>query len=114
MKTRKRSPAILAALLMLAALAASAHAAAPPLVPGRYVTKFILKVADNTQPEGGLFLRPLGSDQEIWPQGKGRVAAFLGTPMGEAGPGRRGFWESSSWPQTMAALLRWLAGGPEG
>lgn len=45
-----------------------------------------------------------------WQKGKGRVAAFLGTPMGEVGQGNVGFWEDREWPNAMASLLRWLAG----
>jgi uncharacterized membrane protein len=41
--------------------------------------------------------------------GKGRVGAFVGTAMGDPGPGSIGFWESNTWPGAMAALLRWLS-----
>jgi uncharacterized membrane protein len=41
--------------------------------------------------------------------GRGRVAAFTGTPLGVAGPGQLGFWESPAWPPSLAAILKWLA-----
>ena len=41
--------------------------------------------------------------------GRGRVAAFTGTIMGDPGPGSVGFWESKAWPAAMVAILRWLA-----
>ncbi len=48
-----------------------------------------------------------------WQRGQGRVAAFLGTPMGEIGPGGLGFWEDPEWPNAMAAIIRWLGGEKE-
>jgi uncharacterized membrane protein len=40
--------------------------------------------------------------------GKGRVAAFLGTPLGEPPPGQKPFWEWSGWPTLMANTVAWL------
>lgn len=40
--------------------------------------------------------------------GKGRVAAFAGTVLGEPNPGQLPFWEWDSWPRVVAAVLRWL------
>ena len=45
-----------------------------------------------------------------WQKGQGRVAAFLGTPMGEVGQGSVGFWDDRDWPNAMASLLRWRSG----
>ena len=46
--------------------------------------------------------------------GRGRVAAFTGTVMGDPGPGHVGFWDAPSWPPAMAGILQWLAGAPPG
>jgi uncharacterized membrane protein len=42
--------------------------------------------------------------------GKGRVAAFLGTPMGTAGEGQLAFWQWEGWPQLLRNAMLWLAG----
>ena len=63
-------------------------------------------------PEGRVFLTAGTKPVLVARQaGRGRVAAFLGTPLGEAAPGRQGFWESPAWPPATAAILQWLAGG---
>ena len=43
--------------------------------------------------------------------GKGRVGAFLGTPLGEPLEGQTPFWESPEWPALMRITLTRLAGG---
>ena len=43
--------------------------------------------------------------------GKGRVAAFLGTPMGEAPEGQTPFWQWQDWDKLMRNTLVWLAAG---
>jgi hypothetical protein len=40
--------------------------------------------------------------------GKGRVAAILGTCLGNPGPGQTPFWEDGAWPGNLSRLLRWL------
>ena len=40
--------------------------------------------------------------------GKGRIAAFLVTPMGEAPEGKKAFWETEDWKQILQNTLRWL------
>jgi len=42
--------------------------------------------------------------------GKGRVAAFLGTPMGVAPEGKLPFWQWQGWDRLMRRTLLWLAG----
>jgi hypothetical protein len=42
-------------------------------------------------------------------RGKGKVAAFLGTVMGETGKETPGFWDSNDWPDAMSALLEFLS-----
>jgi hypothetical protein len=42
--------------------------------------------------------------------GSGRVAAFLGTPLGETRPGQLAFWEWQDWPRLIRQTLAWLAG----
>ncbi|HEY3418815.1 MAG TPA: hypothetical protein VGM23_18225, partial [Armatimonadota bacterium] len=68
-------------------------------------------IHDVTLRTGGKVLMTAGGKPVLvaWERGKGRVAAFLGTPMGEVGAGRLGIWESASWPKAMAAILRYLA-----
>ena len=43
-------------------------------------------------------------------RGKGRVAAFLGTPMGKAPEGKLPFWQWKQWDKLMRNTLIWLAG----
>jgi len=43
-------------------------------------------------------------------RGKGRVAAFLGTPMGKAPEGKLPFWQWKGWDKLMRNTLIWLAG----
>jgi len=42
--------------------------------------------------------------------GEGRVASFLGTPMGIPGEGQVPFWEWDGWPGLLRNVLRWLGG----
>ena len=44
--------------------------------------------------------------------GKGRVAVFAGTVMGDAGPGQVPLWDWDGWPQILAATTQWLAEAP--
>ncbi|MCX5660293.1 MAG: glutamine amidotransferase [Planctomycetota bacterium] len=41
--------------------------------------------------------------------GKGRVALFAGTVLGEPGAGTLPFWEWSDWPAALGATMDWLA-----
>ena len=43
------------------------------------------------------------------PFGKGRVAVFAGSVMGEPGAGQLPFWEWPQWPAVLAETLTWLA-----
>jgi len=42
--------------------------------------------------------------------GKGKVAAFCGTPFGVPPEGTVAFWDSENWKQTLAALCSWMRG----
>ncbi|MBA7548621.1 hypothetical protein ES705_41085 [subsurface metagenome] len=42
-------------------------------------------------------------------RGKGRIATFLGTPMGMAAEGQLPFWEWKDWDKLMRNTLAWLA-----
>ena len=42
--------------------------------------------------------------------GKGRVAVFTGTVLGEPGAGQTAFWSAPEWPQQLANALSWVAG----
>lgn len=44
--------------------------------------------------------------------GKGRVAVFTGTVMGNPEPGRMPLWEWDGWPRILAATIQWLAEAP--
>lgn len=41
--------------------------------------------------------------------GKGRVAVFAGSVMGDPGPGLLPFWEWNQWPGVLAETMAWLA-----
>jgi hypothetical protein len=41
--------------------------------------------------------------------GKGRVAVFSGTVLGEPGRGETAFWDSGAWPEILARTLCWVA-----
>ena len=41
------------------------------------------------------------------PYGKGRVAVFTGTVLGEAAAGLRAFWETPAWTKALAGVMRW-------
>jgi len=43
--------------------------------------------------------------------GKGRVAVFTGTVLGEAPAGTKAFWETPEWTYNLGLVLRWLNGG---
>jgi hypothetical protein len=43
--------------------------------------------------------------------GRGRVAAFMGTPLGSPSPNQLPFWEWRDWPRLLRQTLVWLAGG---
>ena len=42
--------------------------------------------------------------------GKGRVAVFTGTVMGEPPAGSKGFWETEQWKQELGKAIGWVAG----
>jgi len=42
--------------------------------------------------------------------GRGKVAAFCGTPFGVPPEGTVAFWDSENWKQTLAALCSWIRG----
>ena len=44
----------------------------------------------------------------VWHCGKGRVAAILAQPLGEAQPGNAAFWDWPDWPVFLGRLVRWL------
>jgi len=46
--------------------------------------------------------------------GKGRVAAFTGSVLGEPRPGQMPFWESQSWQKLLVNLINWLRVREEG
>lgn len=46
--------------------------------------------------------------------GKGRVAVFAGTVLGEPDEGTLPFWEWDHWPTLLGRTLQWLAGAPVG
>jgi uncharacterized membrane protein len=43
--------------------------------------------------------------------GRGRVAAFMGTPLGCPSQGQLPFWEWHDWPRLLRQTLLWLAAG---
>ena len=43
--------------------------------------------------------------------GRGRVAAFCGTPFGVPPEGSVAFWDSENWEKTLIALCTWMRGG---
>jgi len=45
--------------------------------------------------------------------GKGRVVAFLGTVLGDAGEDERPFWRWEDWPDLLKEMLTWAAGQKE-
>ena len=44
--------------------------------------------------------------------GKGRVAVFAGTVMGDPREGQLAFWDWNGWPQILALTMDWLAEAP--
>ncbi|HZO86969.1 MAG TPA: hypothetical protein VFB38_01420 [Chthonomonadaceae bacterium] len=42
--------------------------------------------------------------------GKGRVAVFTGTVLGEAPAGARAFWSTPDWVKSLASAMRWVCG----
>ncbi|OPZ82517.1 MAG: hypothetical protein BWY76_02688 [bacterium ADurb.Bin429] len=48
-----------------------------------------------------------------WLYGKGRVAVFAGTVMGDPKAGQLPFWQWGGWPAVMAETLSWLTVNPE-
>jgi uncharacterized membrane protein len=47
------------------------------------------------------------------PYGKGRVAVFTGTVLGESGAGQTAFWTSAAWPHQLAHALTWVTARTE-
>ena len=45
-----------------------------------------------------------------WQKGNGRVAAILGTTMGDPGAGVTPFWKWKDWPRLLASEINWLRG----
>ena len=45
----------------------------------------------------------------VWHCGKGRVAAVLAQPLGDAPSGAVSFWDWSDWPVFLSRLLHWLS-----
>jgi len=43
--------------------------------------------------------------------GKGKVAVFAGSILGEAAPGQTAFWTWNDWPKLMSGVLSWLTQG---
>jgi hypothetical protein len=48
-----------------------------------------------------------------WPYGKGRVAVFTGSVMGDPKAGQVPFWAWGGWPAIMAETINWLTDLPE-
>jgi hypothetical protein len=45
-----------------------------------------------------------------WSYGKGRVAVFSGTVLGEAPPGATAFWETKEWQEMVRQAVSWVGG----
>lgn len=69
--------------------------------------------AVTTKPGAKVLLTAGGKPLLVaWPYGKGRVAIFAGSVMGDPPPGQLPFWAWDGWPAAMAETIAWLVDVP--
>ncbi len=76
--------------------------------PPEVIFRHIVEPVPNAQ-----VLMPGAAGEPLWvgkPYGKGRVAVFTGTVLGEAPQGQTAFWQDPNWKDILAAAINWSAG----
>ena len=87
---------------------------APPVQVAGFAGNASVMYRHMVAPKAGatVLLKGAGDEPLLVGQsyGKGKVAVFTGTVLGEAPAGSKAFWETDQWKQELAKAMSWVAG----